>query len=49
MSHKFMSLGIEGPNVCEIKVQFEIRQMIETLNCKQNEVWDIFEKIPTIR
>ena len=32
-----MSLGIEGPNVCEIKVQFELSRMNETLHCKKKK------------
>jgi len=37
-------MGIEGPNVCEIKFQFELSRTIKTLQCKQNEVMGLIFK-----
>ena len=55
--HEYLGPGIEGPNVCEIKVQFELSHSMDGriggrwkhFVVNKMKLWDLFFKIPTIR
>ena len=55
--HESYGLGIEGPNVCEIKVQLKLSHSMDGrigrgwkhFIVNKMKVWDLLLKIPTIR